>query len=265
MNSPAETPAGRNERPYLQTPRPEMPYPQMLDTGALYLALAESDGLDGFLQELTERAAHVVRPGACSVTLHRADRLRTVAASEGLVSGLDQIQYEVDTGPCVTAARESTEQHAPDMGAEQRWVPFPVEARGRGVRSMLALPLTLNHGVHGALNFYAGHRDAFVDRRESARRLAAQASGAVAVALRIEHEREIGLDLRAAMLSRGVIDQAIGIVMTQRRCDADTALGLLRRCSQDENVKLRELCVRLVTRVGGVPPRRGEFTERLPG
>ncbi|MEV1025450.1 GAF and ANTAR domain-containing protein [Streptomyces sp. NPDC050264] len=256
MNSPAETPAGRSDRPDPRT---------TLDTGALYRALAESDGLDGFLQELTERAANVVRPGACSVTLHRAHRLRTVAASEGLVSWLDHLQYEADTGPCVTAARECEEQHAPDMGAEQRWAPFPAEARDRGVRSMLALPLTLDHGVYGALNFYAGERHAFEGRRESARRLAAQASGAVAVALRIEREREIGSDLRAAMLSRSVIDQAIGIVMTQRRCSADTALGLLRRRSQDENVKLRELCVRLVTLVGGAPPRQEVFTERLPG
>ncbi|MFJ8823716.1 GAF and ANTAR domain-containing protein [Streptomyces sp. NPDC102467] len=256
MNSPAETPAGQSDR---LDPR------ATLDTAALYRALAESDGLDGFLQELTERAAQVVRPGACSVTLHRAARLRTVAASEGLVSGLDQLQYEADTGPCVTAARECAEQHAPDMDAECRWAPFPAEARGRGVRSMLALPLTLDHGVYGALNFYAGKRDAFRGRRESARRLAAQASGAVAVALRIERERENTLDLRAAMLSRSVIDQAIGIVMTQRRCDAAAALGRLRRRSQDENVKLRELCVRLVTQVGGVPPRRDDFTERLPG
>jgi hypothetical protein len=255
MNTPAETPAGESD-PYDS---------RALDAVILYQALAESDGLDGFLRELTERAAHVVSPGACSVTLHRADRLRTVAASEGLVNGLDQLQYEAGTGPCVAAAREHTEQHAPDLGAEQRWAPFPAEARECGVRSMLALPLALNHGVHGALNFYAGHRDAFRDRRESTRRLAAQASGAVAVALRIEHEREVFHDLRTAMLSRGVIDQAIGIVMTQRRCDAQTALGLLRRHSQRENVKLRELCVRLVTRVGGAPPHRGEFTERLPG
>ncbi|MFI7388299.1 GAF and ANTAR domain-containing protein [Streptomyces sp. NPDC049813] len=255
MNSPAETPAGHGLSPCAHT----------LDTGALYRALAECDGLDGFLQELTERAAHVARPGACSVTLHRARRLRTVAASAGLVSGLDQLQYEAETGPCVTAAHECTEQHAPDLAAEERWAPFPAAARERGVRSMLALPLALDHGVYGALNFYAGERDAFHDRRESARRLAAQASGAVAVALRIEREREVGADLRAAMLSRGVIDQAIGIVMTQRRCDARTALELLRRRSQNENVKLREVCVRLVTRVGGVPPRRGEFTERLPG
>ncbi|WP_394432577.1 ANTAR domain-containing protein [Streptomyces sp. SGAir0957] len=257
MTNPAEFPVPGSEdgRPDART----------LDTGALYRALAECDGLDGFLQELTVRAAHLVQPGACSVTLHRAHRLRTVAASEGLVSGLDQLQYEADTGPCVTAARECVEQHTPDLAVEQRWGPFPAEAWQRGIRSMLALPLTLNHGVYGALNFYARTRDAFRDRRETARKLAAQASGAVAVALRIEHEREVGHDLRTAMLSRGVIDQAIGIVMARRRCDAEAALGLLRRRSQDENVKLRELCVRIVTQVGGAPPRRGDFTARLPG
>ncbi|MEV3852953.1 GAF and ANTAR domain-containing protein [Streptomyces sp. NPDC050095] len=256
MSSPAEIPAGHPAR----TDHADSRNP--LDTAALYRSLAESDGLDGFLQDLTERAAHVVRPGVCSVTLRRADRLDTVAVSEGLVTGLDQLQYEAGTGPCVTAARECVEQHAPDLAAEHRWGAFPAEARERGVRSMLAVPLTLDHGAYGALNFYAREPDAFHDHRERARSLAAQASGAVAVALRIEHERETGLGLRTAMLSRGVIDQAVGVVMARRRCDAGTALAVLRRRSQDENVKLRDLCVQLLTEVGGTPPGRPAGDDR---
>lgn len=250
MNSPA-------------VPPPDRAAPvSVLDAAGLYHALAESDGLGGFLQELSERAGRAVRPGACSVTLGRADRLHTVASSDRLVSGLDEVQYAADTGPCLAAARERVEQHAPDLASEPRWAPFPAAARERGVRSLLAVPLTLNHGAYGALNFYARGPGAFHGHRGTARELAAQASGAVAVALRMEHDREAGLDLRAAMLSRSVIDQAIGILMATHRCDAHQALELLRRRSQDENVKLRALCVQLVTAVGGAPPDAGRFTER---
>lgn len=250
MNSPA-------------MPPPDIPDPtSTLDDAGLYRALAESDGLGGFLQELSERATRAVDPCACSVTLRRADRLHTVASSDGLISGLDEVQYEADTGPCVTAARESVEQHAPDLAAEPRWAPFSTAARSRGIRSLLAVPLALDHGGYGALNFYARDPDAFHGHRETARELAAQASGAIAVALRIEHEREAGLDLRTAMLSRSVIDQAIGILMAWHRCDGPTALGLLRRRSQDENVKLSTLCEQLVTLVGGGPPDDGGFTKR---
>jgi ANTAR domain len=43
----------------------------------------------------------------------------------------------------------------------------------------------------------------------------------------------------AALSGRAVIDQALGIIMGQRRCSADEAFGVLREVSQTSNVKLR--------------------------
>jgi AmiR/NasT family two-component response regulator len=54
--------------------------------------------------------------------------------------------------------------------------------------------------------------------------------------------------VRTALLSRSVIDQAIGILMARERVDARIALERLRRASQDSNVKLRDLCSDLVAR-----------------
>ena len=47
--------------------------------------------------------------------------------------------------------------------------------------------------------------------------------------------------MRKAMDSRSVIDQAIGVVMAQNRCDAQAAFAILTRASQNRNVKLREI------------------------
>ncbi|WP_460458283.1 ANTAR domain-containing protein [Angustibacter peucedani] len=55
--------------------------------------------------------------------------------------------------------------------------------------------------------------------------------------------------LREALLSRAVIDQAKGILMAQHRCDADSAFAILVRRSQDENVKLRTVATSLVRSV----------------
>ncbi|MGC7102853.1 ANTAR domain-containing protein [Amycolatopsis lurida] len=41
--------------------------------------------------------------------------------------------------------------------------------------------------------------------------------------------------------------------MTLRRCDADEAWAVLRRASQDFNVKLRELALALVEHIGQAP------------
>ena len=48
------------------------------------------------------------------------------------------------------------------------------------------------------------------------------------------------------MASRAVIEQAKGILMAQRDCSADEAFDMLRRASQRENVKLRDVAQRIV-------------------
>jgi hypothetical protein len=53
--------------------------------------------------------------------------------------------------------------------------------------------------------------------------------------------------LRRALESRATIDQAKGIVMADRRCDADEAFRVLVNVSQDANTKLRDVADLLVS------------------
>jgi AmiR/NasT family two-component response regulator len=57
--------------------------------------------------------------------------------------------------------------------------------------------------------------------------------------------------LRAAMESRAIIEQAKGIIMGQRRCTAEEAFTLLRKVSQDSNRKLRDVATALVAEAHG--------------
>jgi AmiR/NasT family two-component response regulator len=52
-----------------------------------------------------------------------------------------------------------------------------------------------------------------------------------------------------ALASRSVIDQAVGIVMAQRRCTAEDAFATLLTVSQRRNVKLRAVAAELVSAV----------------
>jgi AmiR/NasT family two-component response regulator len=61
---------------------------------------------------------------------------------------------------------------------------------------------------------------------------------------------ELGDRLGGAMQSRAVIEQAKGILMGAQRCGPDEAFDLLRRASQGEDVKLREIAQRIVGNVG---------------
>lgn len=52
-------------------------------------------------------------------------------------------------------------------------------------------------------------------------------------------------DLRRKLASMPVIEQAKGLMMGLFGCDADTAYVVLRRWSQDRNIKIRDLCTTL--------------------
>ena len=55
-------------------------------------------------------------------------------------------------------------------------------------------------------------------------------------------------------MSRRTIDQAIGVVMGQNRCDAETAFTTLRSASQNRNVKLRDVAAGVLLSVSSAPP-----------
>jgi len=54
-------------------------------------------------------------------------------------------------------------------------------------------------------------------------------------------------NLRVALSSRSVIDQAIGIIIGLQRCPPETAFDVLRTVSQNRNIPLRKVAADLVT------------------
>ena len=73
--------------------------------------------------------------------------------------------------------------------------------------------------------------------------------------------RDIDEAVRRSAESRGTIEQAKGIIMATLAVDADSAFGMLKRNSQNANVKLRDLAQRLVTtldemRLSGLDARK---------
>ncbi len=76
--------------------------------------------------------------------------------------------------------------------------------------------------------------------------------------------RDIDEAVRRSAESRGAIEQAKGVLMATLALDADASFDLLKRTSQNANVKLRELAQRLLSaleecnKCGGVPLRAVE-------
>lgn len=66
-------------------------------------------------------------------------------------------------------------------------------------------------------------------------------------------------DMLAVLQSRGAIEQAKGAIMGCIGCDAEQAWEVLRRASQDFNVKVRALAVALVEHISGAPAEQPAF------
>lgn len=240
---------------------PRSPEPTVLPDllhafSALQLLVVSAPGVEGFLTELAGLAARVVEPaGSCGISLRRDNSPLTIASSDPRAEAVDQAQYDSGAGPCLDSLASATLVDVPDLGAETRWPGFRRRALELGVRSCLALPLTDGADVLGALNLYGERPRAFdAAAAARARTFAAQAATALVVVVRTAAQAEQSAQLERALVSRTEIDQALGILMGQQRCTADEAFALLRRHSQNNNRKLREVAVDLITRVTGKPP-----------
>jgi GAF domain-containing protein len=193
---------------------------------------------------------------SCGITALQGCVPATLAASDETASRLAEAQYTVGEGPCLEAVANGRAVHIRDQQADERWMHYRSAALGRGVQSSLSLPFFVEGAAAGALNLYAGKGpDAFdPTARKRAEVFAVQAATAFALSQQISKYEARSDQIAAALRSRSAIDQALGILMVQEHCDAETALDLLRRHSQTTNQKLRDVAARLVERATGHRP-----------
>ncbi|MGR6966766.1 ANTAR domain-containing protein [Geodermatophilus sp. URMC 61] len=200
--------------------------------------------LDDVLGEVTGIAARGI-PGAesTSITLVRGDRAFTAAHAGEMALAADELQYERGYGPCMDAGRAGVVIRIDDMRTEERYPEYTPRVLEVGVRSSLSMPLPYQGSTIGALNVYSTQPAAFASRESEEAATAVAEAVAVAVANADAQDRlaEHAQNMRAAMESRAVIEQAKGVLMAQRAVDADEAFEILREASQRYNRKLRDI------------------------
>jgi putative methionine-R-sulfoxide reductase with GAF domain len=219
--------------------------------------LVESPNIDAILEKAVDLAGEVVTPAAaCGVTVRRGGQPFSAATSNPLAAQVDQLQYETGEGPCLQALRSGAVVQVDELSRDERWDRYRPPAVAHGVVSSLSLPLIVDGESLGALNLYSTAPAAFTGpQRSHAEAFAAQCAAALTVSLRQVRQVQVHSQLAEAMVSSSVIDQAVGILMGQQRCDAATAFDLLRQASQNRNRKLRDIAAEIITNVSGKPPQ----------
>jgi GAF domain-containing protein len=224
---------------------------------ALQELVLATETLQDFLGAVAERAASIGPDLACGITVSTDPRRPlTVGSSDATAAQLDETQYRHDEGPCLEAMRTNTIIEVADAAIETRWAGYITPATDQGLGASLSTPITANGATIGVMNLYATTPHTFTpEERARAQAYADQAAAAIAVATRLAHHSQLTDDLRSAMASRTTIDQALGILMGELRCNADDAFAVLRKISQDTNTKLRDVAATVITHTTGQPPR----------
>jgi GAF domain-containing protein len=209
----------------------------------------------GPLEEVLRRLVDIAKSALSgadevSTTLVRGDRGWTAAHTGRLALDADEMQYARGYGPCVDAGRSGSVLLIDDMRTETRWPDYTANVAPRGVLSSLSVPLPIQTDVIGALNCYARRPSAFAaEEIKVAEELAGHVAVAVANAVAYTDATTLVEQMRTAMTSRSTIDQALGIVMAQNRCDAEAAFAVLTTASQNRNIKLRDIARGIVANV----------------
>lgn len=246
-------------------PEPELSAAQLqadeldLNAGLSGLAgiIADAASVDEILRQVAQFAVQAI-PGAdgAGVTViqpHAPDSgddlcIQAWSVTAEFIAAIDTLQYEkLGEGPCITCIRSRRPAVSGSLGSDRRWPHFGGSVARMGVHSVLALPLTIDDRVIGAINSYAHGRDAFT---EHAVHLGAQFARPAAVSVYnaqlLANTRLRTTQLQQALRSRAVIDQAIGIIRSRSGGTAQEAFDRLTRISQREHTKLADVAEQLV-------------------
>ena len=194
------------------------------------------------MQSVVDRAVEVV-PGCdwASVTLRRRrHRTETVASTSDVARQADQLQYDLDEGPCLEAVETGEPRLSNRVAESSDWPSWGPRAAQIGVHALLGIQLSTDDEVLGALNFYAGRPDAFGrDDIDIAEIYATHATNALTAA-------RLSSGLRTALHSRHMIGVAQGILMQLYGLSMEQSFELLRRYSSHSNTKLSEIAEHVV-------------------
>ncbi len=218
------------------------------------LQLREQD-ISEFLRHLSTLGEKLFDGGGavlCGLTSRRHNGKSLIAGSAEAVVELNEIQCRVGEGPAQDAMAAGKVVVVEDAHTERRWPDYFGLAAHLEFASILAVPLQLNAEGVAALTFYAKPRNFFTaERQQMVSDFAGPVGRTLELAMRLARHEDTSSDLLSAMRSRTSIDIAIGILIAQNRCTQEEAFTLLRRASNNRNLKVREVAEALIVQAAG--------------
>ena len=221
-----------------------------LESSLVALNLLSNTSLE-LTDMLTQVASFAVRaiPGAdgAGLTLLEIDRADLIVKSEPFVRAIDEIQYSIGEGPCISAAATGQTKRSGWLPDDPRWPQFGPRAGELGIHSALSLPLKTATGVLGAMNVYAHAANAFTEHAQIiGETFALSAAIAVQNAQILEQTKRLIDQLHAGLQGQGLIDQAMGVLRRREGCTAEEAHSRLVTMSEQQHISVAEVAIAVV-------------------
>src|SRR5262249_4380427 len=155
---------------------------------------AERD-LPSVLQRIAGAAvAEIEHVEYAGISLIERGAIRTAAATDPMVRRIDEMQYRVEQGPCLTSLQDQLTIRSNDLENDGRWPRFVIGAVAEGVRSMLSVQLFVEGANLGALNTYSTEINAYDDEDETVAILLAAHAAVAMNAAQVHDNLRIALE-----------------------------------------------------------------------
>jgi transcriptional regulator with GAF, ATPase, and Fis domain len=190
-----------------------------------------------------------------SLLVRQDGRYVTVGASDNIAQRIDDLERAAGDGPCVDAIEEETPQIESDLTAPTQWPKLAARMVAETpVRGAMGFRILVDKRKTGALNLFSDKAGVFdTEAAGQAVMLASFAS----VAINAVAQGEDVSTLRRGLLSNREIGKAVGMLMMLHGVDEQEAFNILRRYSQDLNIKLADVARTVIESRG-----RPSFGER---
>jgi GAF domain-containing protein len=179
------------------------------------------------------------------VTLVDDGQQRFVTAAVEAVATLERVQENFQEGPCVDAVATAAPVAVPDIAvgdASDRWPDYTIAAKNTGIQAVAGIPMLAEGVAIGAVNLYDSQpRNWSAEDLRIATIFASIATGYLAHASSAQQQQRTAEQLQQALNTRLIIEQAKGVLATQRQTTVDEAFKTLRKYAREHHARIHDV------------------------
>jgi len=219
------------------------------DTSLVFRAIADmvyaADDYDKIHEAVVYAAPQIVTGcDHASLMLRDGGRFVTAASSDEVARHVDALERELDEGPCVDAIVDQPTYVDGDLTDGSPWPRLHARVLAETpVRGMAGFRMFVGDRTTGALNLFTDTPGGLTERSVHEGMVLASF---VTMAVLTHEEKQNAATLREGLMSNREIGKAVGLMMAFHKVGDVEAFGMLRKASQDMNIKVVEVARQVV-------------------